>query len=139
MSVLPRKNSKTLSSLNFLQSGLRKFTKSDFSGLAPIRRALRELVWAANANKRRQTLTNASKRRGQNASKSKQTRANADKHKQRLTPPLFRNGPNTVSESTVSNTELSEFFGPHRVPGRELSEFLSAYHLCAKANSPSSS
>ena len=37
-----------------------------------------------------------------------------------------------------SNTELSEFFGPHRVPGRELStEFLSAYYLCAKADSPS--
>ena len=49
----------------------------------------------------------------------------------------IRNGPNTVSESTVSNTELSEFFGPHRVPGRELSEFLSAYYLCAKENSPS--
>ena len=48
-----------------------------------------------------------------------------------------RDGPNTVSESTVSNTELSEFFGAHRVPGRELSEFLSAYYLCAKANSPS--
>ena len=26
------------------------------------------------------------------------------------------NGPNTVSESTVSNTELSEVFEPHRVP-----------------------
>ena len=25
--------------------------------------------------------------------------------------PSFRNGPNTVSESTASNTELSEFFG----------------------------
>ena len=37
-------------------------------------------------------------------------------------------GPNTVSESTVSNTELSEFFGPHRAPGRELSEFPSAYY-----------
>ena len=36
-------------------------------------------------------------------------------------------GPNTLSESTVSNTELSEFFGPQQVPGRELSEFLSAY------------
>ena len=47
------------------------------------------------------------------------------------------NGPNMVSESTLSSTELSEFFGPHRVPGRELSEFLSAYYLCAKANSPS--
>ena len=48
------------------------------------------------------------------------------------------NGANTVSGSTVSNTELSEFFGAHRVPGRELSEFLSAYYLCAKANSPNS-
>ena len=27
--------------------------------------------------------------------------------------------PNTVSKSTVSNTELSEFFGPHRFPRRE--------------------
>ena len=27
--------------------------------------------------------------------------------------PLLGNGPNTVSESTVSNTELSEFFGAH--------------------------
>ena len=26
---------------------------------------------------------------------------------------VFGNGPNTVSESTVSNTELSEFFGAH--------------------------
>ena len=51
--------------------------------------------------------------------------------------PLIGNGPNTVSESTVSNTELSEFFGPHRVPGRGLSEFLPAHYLCAKANSPS--
>ena len=34
------KNSKTLSSLNFLQSGPQRFTKSDFSGLAPIRRVL---------------------------------------------------------------------------------------------------
>ena len=47
------------------------------------------------------------------------------------------NGPNTVSRSTVSNTELSEFFGAHWVPGSELSEFLSAFSLCAKANSPS--
>ena len=42
----------------------------------------------------------------------------------------FGNGANTVSESTVSNTEPSEFFGPHRVPGGKLSEFLSAYYLC---------
>ena len=47
------------------------------------------------------------------------------------------NGLNTVSGSTVSNTELSEFFRSHRVAGRELSEFLSAYYLCEKANSPS--
>ena len=34
-------------------------------------------------------------------------------------------------------TPNSVSFGPHRVPGRELSEFLPVYHLCAKANSPS--
>ena len=39
-------------------------------------------------------------------------------------------------ESTVSNTELGEFCGPHRVPGRELSELLSAYDLRTKSNSP---
>ena len=49
------------------------------------------------------------------------------------------NGANTVSESTVSNTELGELFGPHRVPERDLSEFLSAYYLCAHENSPSCS
>ena len=38
--IFPRKNSKTQSSLNFLQFGPRKFRKSDFSGLAPIRRVL---------------------------------------------------------------------------------------------------
>ena len=48
---------------------------------------------------------------------------------------LIGNGPNTVSESTASNTKLSEFFGPHRVLERELGEFLSAYYVCAKANS----
>ena len=31
------------------------------------------------------------------------------------------------------------FFGAHWVPGSELSEFLSAYYLCVKANSPSCS
>ena len=36
LSVFPRKHSETQSSLEFLQSGPRKFTKSDFSGLAPI-------------------------------------------------------------------------------------------------------
>ena len=42
-----------------------------------------------------------------------------------------------VSESTISNSELSQFLVPHRVPGRELNEFLSAYYLCANADSPS--
>ena len=47
----------------------------------------------------------------------------------------FGDGPNTVLESTVSNTELSESL-PHQVPGTD-TEFLSAFHLCAKTNSPS--
>ena len=51
--------------------------------------------------------------------------------------PQFGDGPDTASESTFSSTELSEFFGPHRVPGTELSELRSAYYLCAKATSPS--
>ena len=50
---------------------------------------------------------------------------------------VFGNRPNTVSESTVSNTELRDFLWPHRVPGRELSEFLSADYLFDKATSPS--
>ena len=50
---------------------------------------------------------------------------------------IFGNGPNTVSESTVSNTELNEFFCAHRAPKRELNELLSAYYLCAKTNSQS--
>ena len=54
-----------------------------------------------------------------------------------MDPPFVGNRPNTVSGSTVSNTELSEFFGAHWVPGSELSEFLLANYLCAKANSPS--
>ena len=31
----------------------------------------------------------------------------------KLNPLLVGTGPNTVSESTVTNTELSEFFGAH--------------------------
>ena len=58
-------------------------------------------------------------------------------HKCQVCPSSLGNGPNTVSESTVSNTKLSECFGAHWVLGSELSEFLSAYYLCAKANSPS--
>ena len=41
-------------------------------------------------------------------------------------------GSNTVSESTVPNTELGEIFSPHRAPGRELSELLSAYDVCVR-------
>ena len=40
LSVFPRRKSKTQSSLNFLQSGTQNFTKSDFLGLAPIRRVM---------------------------------------------------------------------------------------------------
>ena len=44
------------------------------------------------------------------------------------------NGPKfRFSESTVSNEGLSEFIGPHRVLGRELSEFLSAYYVCGQS------
>ena len=39
-------------------------------------------------------------------------------------------GPNMVSESMSSSTELSKLFGSHRAPGRELSEFLSAPDVC---------
>ena len=42
---------------------------------------------------------------------------------------MFEDGLNTVSESTVSNTELSKLFGPHRVPGREVSEFVSLFFV----------
>ena len=47
-----------------------------------------------------------------------------------------RPSPSMVSEGTVSNTKLSESFWPFELRG-ELSEFLSAYYLCVKANSPS--
>ena len=49
----------------------------------------------------------------------------------------LRGPTDTVSESTVWNTELREFVCPHQVLRRELSAFLSAYYLCAKANSRS--
>ena len=45
---------------------------------------------------------------------------------------IFRKRAEYGLGKTVSNTELSEFFGPHQVPGRELSEFLSAYYLCVQ-------
>ena len=51
---------------------------------------------------------------------------------------IFGNGPNTVSGSPVSNTELSKFFFGSLSSGwSELSESLSAYYLCANTNSPS--
>ena len=45
LSLFPgkKKNSKTQRSLNFLQSGPQKFTKSDFSQLAPIQRVLSDV------------------------------------------------------------------------------------------------
>ena len=44
---------------------------------------------------------------------------------------------NTVSESTVSSTEPSDLFWPHRVPGESSVSSSQPYYLCAKANSPS--
>ena len=44
--------------------------------------------------------------------------------------------PNSFGEYGFKH-QLSEFFLPHRVPGRELSDLLSAYYSCANANSPS--
>ena len=55
----------------------------------------------------------------------------------KFTDELLQERSEKVSGSTVSNTELSEFFWAHWVQWSELSEFLSAYYLCAKANSPS--
>ena len=47
MSVFPReKQQNTESELKFLQSGPRKFTKSDFSGLAPIRKVLIKWIFS---------------------------------------------------------------------------------------------
>ena len=40
----------------------------------------------------------------------------------------YRRQAGNGSARTVSITELSEFLHPHRVLGRELSEFLSAYY-----------
>ena len=47
--------------------------------------------------------------------------------------PSVRDGLNTVSESTLSSTQLSELSGPRRVPGRELSECFSAYILVCQS------
>ena len=52
-------------------------------------------------------------------------------------PRTIGDGPSTVSESAASNAELREAFGHHRVSGRELSEFLLAGYLGAKADLPS--
>ena len=42
-----------------------------------------------------------------------------------------------LSFRTVQKPNSATFSGPYRVPGRELSELLSAYYLCANSNSPS--
>ena len=82
----------------------------------------------AKARERAQMTANASTQRSAKAGKSTQNSA-----KERFCVKL-RNRPNTVSESTVSNTELSEFSGPHRVLGRKLSEFL--FNLLFGCQSP---
>ena len=48
--------------------------------------------------------------------------------------PRFGDGPSTVSESTVSNTELTEFFGPRRENSVSSSQPIAA--KLTKANSP---
>ena len=50
-------------------------------------------------------------------------------------PEKIGDGLNAVSESTASDTELTEFLGPHRAPRDKLGEALSGYYLFAKANS----
>ena len=54
---------------------------------------------------------------------------------------LDRRGPRKSHEKVTSknatSNEKSSDFCPHRVSGKELSEFLSAYYLFAEANSPS--
>ena len=73
--------------------------------------------------------------------RGRRSSSNPEKTRQKMRKKLtiwsVGDSPNTVSEGTVSNTELTEFFGDHRVPGRELNECRSANYLCAKANSPS--
>ena len=58
-----------------------------------------------------------------------------------LGPPRHKHGdgPNTVSESTVSLTNSVSFFALTEFQGENSvsSEFLSAYHVSAKASSPS--
>ena len=49
----------------------------------------------------------------------------------------FGNGPNTVSESTVSNTELSEFLALTEFRGENSVSSSQTIIFCAKANSPS--
>ena len=52
---------------------------------------------------------------------------------QEVSVPMSRKRAEYGWASTVSNTELNELFGPHRVLGRELGEFFSTYYLCAKS------
>ena len=46
-----------------------------------------------------------------------------------------QDGPHTASESTVSNRELKELFGPHPVSGESSVSCFQPY-LCAKVNPP---
>ena len=66
------------------------------------------------------------------------TRPNRSMFTYVLRAPPIGNGLNMVSESTVSNTELSELFCPHRVLGRELIELEPVQPvMCVPKNSPS--
>ena len=53
------------------------------------------------------------------------------------TDPLIRDGTNTVSETTVSNTGLSEFFGPHSSMGGNSASSFQPLICTPNANSQS--
>ena len=88
--------------------------------------------WGLPQNRRKIAATTAASRRSRAILRPQRPRDTKVRNPTEIFQKnLFRwtfflgNGPNTVSGSTVSNTKLSEC------------EFLSAYYLCAKANSPS--
>ena len=52
---------------------------------------------------------------------------------------ILGDGPSTVSESAVSNTQLSEFLALAEFQRQSSVSSSQPFYLCAKANSPSSS
>ena len=62
-----------------------------------------------NAHERKQAQIRTKERKLRSAKDCKRAQKSASVQKLQI----IGNGPNTVSGSTVSNTELSEFFGAH--------------------------